>query len=194
MEPTRVEDVTKRYTLEEYMQSDEPFEIIDGERIDQLPTKPRHTIIQQFFQFRLYDFLKENPVGYQFMEFTFIYEMRQDWVRGSRIADLCVYAKDRWEAYKAQHPDYDMRPNDTVPDLVIEILSPTDDLLQTMGKIRRDLEHGVQVAWMIDPDARLVDVFTPQGWQRLTDDAVLDGGAVLPGFRVPLPEIWAALD
>jgi len=47
----------------------------------------------------------------------------------------------------------------------------------------------------VDPDSRTVAVYTaPEQFSVLEESATLDGGEVLPGFSLPLRELFAELD
>jgi Uma2 family endonuclease len=51
------------------------------------------------------------------------------------------------------------------------------------------------LVWEVDPDTRTVHVYTgPEAVAVLTEADTLDGGAVLPGFRLPLSALFAELD
>ncbi len=79
---------------------------------------------------------------------------------------------------------------EVVPDLVIEITSPSDAEWQAHDKARMWLSFGVSMAWVVDPRARTVDVHVPgEARRRLGEDDELDGGDVLPGFRCSVSQI-----
>jgi Uma2 family endonuclease len=81
------------------------------------------------------------------------------------------------------------------PDLAVGILH-LDNTPGEMALKRQDyFTAGVRLVWEIDPDARTVDVYTsPAEVSRLTEADTLDGGAVLPGFTLPLRQLFAELD
>ena len=81
---------------------------------------------------------------------------------------------------------------DVAPDLAIEIASPRED---TLKKVREYLEAGTRMVWIVYAEERTIVVFTPgEGTsfnaQQLTADDLLDGGDVLPGFSVPIRDIF----
>lgn len=81
-------------------------------------------------------------------------------------------------------------PLQAAPDLAIEILSPDDRMSRVHRKVRFYLRYGVRIVWIVDPQNREVTVMTePNRSFVFSDDDVLDGGAVLPGFRVPVRDI-----
>ncbi len=78
-----------------------------------------------------------------------------------------------------------------VPDLVIEILSPGNRQAEITAKIERYLSAGVSLVWLVDPIARTITVYSP-GRDLLTigENDELDGGEILPGFRLMVREIF----
>ncbi|GBD36874.1 hypothetical protein HRbin36_02002 [bacterium HR36] len=80
------------------------------------------------------------------------------------------------------------------PDLVVEVLSPNDVSREVSRRIRDYLEAGVRVLWVVDCEARTVQVYR-QGRQGviLTEADELEGEEVLPGFRVAVRELFRPL-
>lgn len=73
------------------------------------------------------------------------------------------------------------------PDLAVEVLSEGNTPREMKRKTREYFAAGARLVWLIDPDARIVDVFTsPTRSRRLTENDVVDGGKVLPGFAFTL--------
>jgi Uma2 family endonuclease len=79
-----------------------------------------------------------------------------------------------------------------VPDLVVEVLSPSNAAAQVNEKVRIYLAAGVRLVWVVDPVAEVVTVYEPDGTARLLRPGeALDGGAMLPGFVLPLADLFA---
>ena len=82
---------------------------------------------------------------------------------------------------------------EVMPELVVEIVSPSDSESDVREKIAMWLDHGVSVALEIRPATRSIAVHRPGvPTVTLTGDDALDGGEVLPGFSLPLSEIFDA--
>lgn len=77
------------------------------------------------------------------------------------------------------------------PDLVVEVVSPSDRASDVAEKAVSWIDAGVRLVWVVDPSAHLVTVYHPDGLVRLVrgPGAVLDGEDVLPGFSLPLSEV-----
>ena len=80
---------------------------------------------------------------------------------------------------------------EVAPDLVVEIVSPTDRLVAVNDKALMWLRYGVRLVWVVRPEERLVDVHR-DGHPAVTLDesAALDGLDVLPGFACPVREVF----
>ena len=78
------------------------------------------------------------------------------------------------------------------PDLVVEVVSPNDEAEDVERKINDFFRAGVPLIWVVYPDTRTVVVFRADGsGQRLKVGDVLDGEGILPGFRLPVADIFA---
>jgi Uma2 family endonuclease len=80
------------------------------------------------------------------------------------------------------------------PDLVIEILSPGQTVKALSSRLSRCLAQGVRLAWLVQPSQRRVFVFRPgHPPETLGIGDELLGEGVLPGFRLPLAEMFGWL-
>jgi Uma2 family endonuclease len=78
------------------------------------------------------------------------------------------------------------------PDLAVEVISPKDNVRHVTRKIASYLAAGV-VVWAVYPDDKEIEVFAPGAVPvRLTSADTLDGGALLPGFSVPVKDLFPA--
>jgi Uma2 family endonuclease len=69
------------------------------------------------------------------------------------------------------------------PDLAVEVLSPNDRADQVDEKVQEWLAAGSRAVWIVDPMARTVTIHRPGATPvALTENQVIDGGEVLPGF------------
>lgn len=84
---------------------------------------------------------------------------------------------------------------DLVPDLAVEVLSKGNTKDEMTRKRREYFKAGVQLVWMVKPKTRTVDVYTSvKKFTTLSEDDTLDGGTVLPGFKLPLSKLFEELD
>ena len=81
------------------------------------------------------------------------------------------------------------------PNLAVEVLSRTNTPGEMAAKRHDYFTAGVELVWEIDPATRTVAVCTsPSAVVTLNAGDTLDGAPVLPGFTVPLYELFAELD
>ena|SRR5579875_299111 len=79
------------------------------------------------------------------------------------------------------------------PDLAVEIVSPNDRASAVHDKVHEYLESGTRLVWVVWPHRRSVTVYLPEAAAReIESDGELEGGDVLPGFRVKVAELFAA--
>ena len=77
------------------------------------------------------------------------------------------------------------------PDVAVEVNSPNDRAGEVLDKVRWWLAHGTRQVWVVDDTTRTVTVHFPDGTAQIFSEAeTLDAGDVLPGFTLPLAELF----
>jgi Uma2 family endonuclease len=83
------------------------------------------------------------------------------------------------------------------PDLAVEVLSPSSRPGEVRTKVADYLRLGVRAVWVVDPAQRIVRIHSRVGRRTtvvlLTEDDMLDGGEVVPGFHCRIAELFADL-
>jgi Uma2 family endonuclease len=104
-----------------------------------------------------------------------------------RVPDLSFIAGHRLQGgYPAR------RFRRMAPDLAVEIVSPSNRASAIREKSREYLIAGARLVWIVDPARLTVSVWLPRTEvQVLGTDEVLDGGDVLPGFRLAVGRLFA---
>lgn len=78
------------------------------------------------------------------------------------------------------------------PDLAFEVISPNDRYSEVRAKVDEYLVAGTPMVVLVDPQNRELIVFRSSGERiELAESDVLDGGDVVPGWRLPVSEIFA---
>jgi len=78
------------------------------------------------------------------------------------------------------------------PDLAVEVLSPSDRASEVNAKVRDWLEAGAGVVWVVDPENETVAVYRSPGEAAILGVSdTLPGGDMLPGFAVPVRQVFA---
>jgi Uma2 family endonuclease len=114
------------------------------------------------------------------------------WPGRVRIPDVAFFPWNRFpDGRVSQEPIPTL-----VPDLAIEVLSPSNTAAEMLLKREEYFSVGVRLVWEINPRSRTAAVFTsPQTpLAVLTEADSLDGAPVLPGFTLALRDLFAQLD
>ncbi|HUY33613.1 MAG TPA: Uma2 family endonuclease [Pirellulales bacterium] len=108
-----------------------------------------------------------------------------------RIPDV---AFTDWDRLPGGEPPTSPVPR-LAPTLAVEVLSISNTPGEMEVKREDYFDAGVVLVWEIDPRTRTAVVYSSvTDVIKLAADGVLDGGTVLPGFRLPLNELFAELD
>jgi Uma2 family endonuclease len=165
---------------------DELYEIIDGKRVG----LPPMGIFAAWLATRLAGSLdlhaRAHNLGWVVSDGLFHLPAA---LNRDRRPDVALVPYERWPKNRPISPLDNAW--DVVPALAVEVVSPTDIAEQLQEKIAEYFRAGVQLVWVVYPQQRQVHVYESlakiHGLSR-TDE--LDGGAVLPGFRLPLTELF----
>lgn len=102
-----------------------------------------------------------------------------------RLPDVSFVSWDRYPKGRIPLPD-------VVPDLAVELLNKSNTRKEMERKLDEYLRAGVRLVWHVDPETRAAKVYDAGGGVReLTETDELDGGDVLPGFRLRLADWFA---
>ena len=79
---------------------------------------------------------------------------------------------------------------DLAPDLAVEVISPSNTAREMERKLQEYLAAGVRLMWYVLPEPQEVHVYTAERHDVLTMHQELSGGDVLPGFALPLRQLF----
>jgi Uma2 family endonuclease len=156
-------------------------ELIDGEVVEMPRGGPNHEQTKANLIEILVPWLKQHGAGKVFAESE--YRLDNHTVL---VPDLSVLSSERLKRKIEER----FRG---APDLAIEIVSSeTAERLQ--NKIRLYFKHGSKGVWSVFPGSRTVQINHPNGQiDTLEQDQILEDPAVLPGFSVPVAQIFEGL-
>jgi len=169
------------------------YEIIDGEVIPLAGPRLKHQAVSQELFKRLDIFASVKRLGKLFYA-PFDFVIRRAPVR-TRQPDLFFLSRERlhdW-AHLQEQPRLEF-----APDLVIEILSPSDTYTYWSEKLQDYFTLGVPEVWLVDVDKRAIEVqvraaggYRSLGWFA-GEQAV--PSQVLAGLELKPAEVFAVLD
>lgn len=156
---------------------DRQLELWDGEIIETVP-RPLHGYMQNRFSFVFSLYLQTNPIGTVFTEL----QVSLPGTDYSPVPDVAFVSHARgpfdWE-----------RPLPFMPDLIVEIQSPGQSERFMAEKAQFYLTHGAQIVILVYLK-RIIEVLTTDSRQLLVMGDTLPGDPVLPGFSVPVADLF----
>jgi Uma2 family endonuclease len=160
------------------------YDLIAGVLIKQMPANFQHGALAATIAWILNNWVKPRRLGIVVgAETGFLLARNPDHVLGPDVAFVRadrLPAKRQWRHYLP-----------LAPDLAVEVVSPSDSAQLVTDKVIDYLEHGVRLVWVVHPVRQTVTVWQPDRSSRtLSVVDELDGGDVLPGFRVAVAEIF----
>jgi Uma2 family endonuclease len=157
-------------------------ELVRGVLVVREPPSTSHGGRAARLTVRVGAFVEREGLGEIFAQDTgFQIEREPDTVRAP---DLAFVHRDRLA--QIQQEGY----AEIAPDLVAEILSPSDRPGEVLEKVGQWLSAGVRLVWVVDPARQHARVYRADGSVSIVGpDEELDGEQVLPGFRCRLGEI-----
>ena len=160
------------------------YEVIDG-RVVEKPSGVYEIWLAKVIGDQLNRQVKESSLGR--VVFEMIFDLRAT-IDRERRPDVAFVSFERW-ARNRQVPQ--TRSWAVVPDLAVEVLSTTNKAEDLLEKLEEYFRVGVRLVWVLYPRQCMTYAYTsPKELRVLTVGAELDGGDVLPGFRVKLDTIF----
>lgn len=106
-----------------------------------------------------------------------------------RRPNVTFISADRWPLER--RPARGKWALDIVPDLAVEIISPTHHTGDDFLKVQQYFQAGVKLVWMVLTSVDQVYAYhSPTEIQVLGRGDALEGGLVVPGFRVELNDLF----
>ena len=179
---------TRSITADELLVMDLPpgrYDLIDGELIQMPPAGEAHGVRSYRIILRLGPHVEANDLGQVYPPETgFVLTNGGEHVVSP---DVAFVLKERLA------PDRNREGYLRVaPDLAVEIVSPSDYPALVERKIAKYLAANVPLLWVVYPDRRRVRVLgAGREPAEFGEGDVLDAGDIVPGFRLPVADIFA---
>ena len=165
---------------------DELYEVIDGIRMRTSPLGVFAAWTASELHAYLAYFARTQGLGRAITEALFHLPAP---INRDRRPDIAFVSYERW-AKNRPMPQTD-NAWDVVPNLATEVVSPTDKADEIEQKIAEYFRAGVELVWIVYPLQSKIHVYhAPTEISVFTRADVLDGGSVVPGFRLALAELF----
>ncbi|HRE47651.1 MAG TPA: Uma2 family endonuclease [Aggregatilineales bacterium] len=159
------------------------LELLEGIPYHMPSPSPLHQKIVFILSGLLYLYLTQHPLGDAYGD-NLDYELAEGIILKPALSFV---SKERAPTLPKRYT--------IAPDLVVEVMSPTNSHAEISKKIETFFRHGTRLAWVIEPEDRLVRVYRPEtdgsiNVRVLTATDTLEGGEVLPAFGVTVSDLF----
>lgn len=160
------------------------YELVRGELRQMSPASHRHGRLEVRLILAIGKYLESHPIGEAFSGDTgFKLQVEPLTIRAPDVSFVAA------ERIPAEDPSAFLS---LAPDLVIEIISPSETAKSVAEKVSDYLQAGTRLLWLVYPEQQEVQEYhagQPFHIYRCGDD--LDGREVLPGFCYALRDLFA---
>lgn len=181
----------KIWTDAEFMALDRDghrYEIVNGELIDRGNLGAKNGYICSSLMSLLGGYVRIQNLGAMFNSST-AFKMK---LGNKRSPDISFMAKERLQGLD-EMPDGFL---EGAPDLAVEILSPSNTVEEIDSKLVEYFENGSRLVWVVNPKQKYVLVYrSAEEPDRLLKSAdSLDGEEIVPGFTLPISDLFQKLN
>ena len=162
----------------------ERVELTDGEIVEKTPSSDGSSSIGASIIAMLWNHVWPNKLGRVYSaDGRFVLFPDRETVR---VPDVAFVRAERMPQGEARQHFPRL-----APDLVVEVLSPTDRASEVLAKVAMYQEAGVPIIWLVDPEALTVTVLAANlAPVTLHPGDTLDGGNVLPELQIVIADIF----
>jgi Uma2 family endonuclease len=165
--------------------TDKLYEVVDGRVVEKPPTGALQSVLASDLVALLNPIARSNRLGRVVAETLFLIDRARDL---KRRPDIAFVSAERWPLAR-RVPGTD--PWDVIPALTVEVISKSNAAEGVVTEIEEYFHAGVTMVWIVYPVVSKVYVYdSPSSVRILGLDDELDGGALVPGFRVPLRALF----
>jgi Uma2 family endonuclease len=187
---TEVTKEKKVWTDEEFMalpKDGHRYEIVNGELIDTGNSGALHGNLAITLSSALFAVVNAQKLGALFDSST-AFKMKSG---NRRSPDISFFAKERLQGMTELPTGF----LDGAPDLAVEVLSPGNTVEEIEAKITEYFDNGSRLVWVISPTQHYVLIYrSAQEPDRLLKSVdSLDGEEVIPGFTLPVADLFQRL-
>lgn len=159
-------------------------ELVAGEILEMTPAGRMHARVTQNINRSLDAHVRARGLGLVYPEYGYVISREPDTVR---VPDTSFVRTDRLDEGGAEEGFYF-----GVPDLAVEVISPTDRYSAVRTKVDEYLDAGTPMVLVVDPQNSSVSIFRADGRRaELAESDTLDGGDVVPGWTLPVRDVFA---
>jgi Uma2 family endonuclease len=161
------------------------YEVVNGQKVELPPMSAYATWITSRLDQRLGHYADTHQLGTVVPEMLFILDPVTDL---RRRPDLAFVSAAKWPLDRLLPETGDWQ---IIPDLAVEVISPHNGFQEVVEKMHEYFRLGVQQVWLVVPASQEIYVYDSPTTLRILNAAdELDGGALLPGLRLPVGSLF----
>ena len=182
-------DLTKQYTYSDYLQwqFSERVELIKGfiRKMSPAPNR-KHQTISQNLNFKIYSYFQKHSCSV----FVAPFDVRLPIKSGTKEVtvvqpDICIICDES---------KLDEQGCNGAPNLIIEILSPNNSKHDVDTKFKLYQESGVSEYWIVEPEERIVLVYSLQngiyvGMKPFSEEEIVES-ALFPEMKIAVMDVF----
>jgi Uma2 family endonuclease len=184
----------KEWTAEEFFNSpySQGFELVKGKIVPkgceinpEMPAGALRGYITNRLNKLLSIFVDDNNLGATFAAET-----------GFKLSEKGMHGVDAAFVSNEKLAQFGIPENffPAAPDLAVEVISPNNSVDEIQEKIEEYLLAGTKLVWIVYPKQKMIQVYRSSNVINVLREAdALDGEEVLPGFQLPLSELFGSL-
>jgi Uma2 family endonuclease len=163
------------------------YEVVNGERQELEWLGAFEAVLASALSYHLGHFALQQRLGLVVPETLFVLDAQRNL---KRRPDVAFVSYPRWPEDSVPRSE----AWDVVPDLAVEVISPTNLAEEIDDKITDYFAAGVRMVWVLFPGSgRLYMYRSPEQVTGLDRSDELEGGDVLSGFRLPVSALFEAV-
>jgi Uma2 family endonuclease len=161
-------------------EEDKRYELDEGELIEMTRPAYLHNRILMRLSGELFIYFKSNPIG-EVLNSENLYALSS---ATRRAPDVGIILGDRQKELQGAKVIY------VIPDIAVEILSPSETQRKIHRKLKQYFAAGVKEVWLIDPESREAEIWTGSALSDVRDVADTLASPLLPGFSLSLSDLF----
>ena len=161
------------------------YEVVNGKRVELPPMGVYECRVGTILGGYLEPFVREHQLGRSVIESLFRLTAVDD---VQRRPDIAYVSYERWPKSR-RIPTTDAWT--VVPNLAVEVISPSNTADEIQAKLQDYFRAGVELVWVVYPRQQQIYVYTSPSKVTILERAGdVDGGSVLPGFKLPVAALF----
>jgi Uma2 family endonuclease len=166
-------------------ESDVLYEVVNGQRVELPPMGTFECWVASRLIGALNPFCSLHGLGRAVVESLFLLDEK---TKLQRRPDVAFVSYDRWPKDRKLTSDNAWA---VVPDLAIEVVSPSNTFPEVVAKVREYCQFGCKLVWVVVPSEEKVYVYrSPTEVRILSATDMLQDETLLPSFQMSVAELF----